>query len=155
MAQALLLEGDLLEQQVEVIVNPWNRNIIPWWLLVPQGVSAAIKRRAGYQPFRELARLGPMPLGSAVLTGAGRLNYQAIIHVAGINLCWRSSRYSIQQSVISAMQLVNQHGFKSVALPIIGAGTGGFGVDGALQLMLHSLSEIDTAANVSVIRYRS
>lgn len=40
--------GDLLDQDVEVIVNAWNRNIIPWWLLIPQGVSGAIKKRAGY-----------------------------------------------------------------------------------------------------------
>ena len=25
-----LVEGDLLAQDVEVIVNAWNRNIIPW-----------------------------------------------------------------------------------------------------------------------------
>jgi hypothetical protein len=37
-----VVEGDLLEQRVEVIVNAWNRNIIPWWLLLPQGVSGAI-----------------------------------------------------------------------------------------------------------------
>ena len=41
-----VVQGDLLEQPVEAIVNPWNRNIIPWWLLLPQGVSGAIKRRA-------------------------------------------------------------------------------------------------------------
>ena len=77
-------EGDLIDQDVEVIVNAWNRNIIPWWLLLPQGVSGAIKRRAGYEPFRELARYGPIPLGGAVETGAGRLPFRAIIHVAGI-----------------------------------------------------------------------
>ena len=35
-----IVEGDLLDQDVDVIVNAWNRNIIPWWLLLPQGVSA-------------------------------------------------------------------------------------------------------------------
>ncbi len=68
-----LVDGDLLDQKVDVIVNAWNRNIIPWWLLIPQGVSGAIKKRAGAAPFRELARFGPLPLGHAVLTGAGRL----------------------------------------------------------------------------------
>ncbi|MEK7412325.1 MAG: Appr-1-p processing protein, partial [Planctomycetota bacterium] len=28
-----IITGDLLDQDVEVIVNAWNRNIIPWWLL--------------------------------------------------------------------------------------------------------------------------
>ncbi len=46
-----VVEGDLLDQDVDVIVNAWNRNIIPWWLLLPQGVSGAIKRRGGTAPF--------------------------------------------------------------------------------------------------------
>ncbi len=49
--------GDILDQDVEDIVNAWNRNIIPWWLLVPQGVSGAIKKRGGLQPFHELGTL--------------------------------------------------------------------------------------------------
>lgn len=61
-----VVDSDLLHQEVEVIVNAWNRNIIPWWLLVPQGVSGAIKRHAGFQPFQELSRLGAIPLGGAV-----------------------------------------------------------------------------------------
>jgi hypothetical protein len=27
-----IVQGDLLDQDVDVIVNAWNRNIIPWWL---------------------------------------------------------------------------------------------------------------------------
>ena len=79
-----IVEGDLLDQKTEAIVNAWNRNIIPWWLLIPQGISGAIKRRGGLAPFREVGRLGPIPLGGAVHTSAGRLPYKAIIHVAGI-----------------------------------------------------------------------
>jgi hypothetical protein len=26
----VVVEGDLLDQSVEVIVNAWNRNVIPW-----------------------------------------------------------------------------------------------------------------------------
>src|SRR5438477_11630198 len=94
MAIPRIVEGDLLDQDVEVIVNSWNRNVIPWWLLLPQGVSGAIKRRAGTDLFRELGRHGPIPLGGAVLTGAGPLPFRAIIHVAGINLVWRAAERS-------------------------------------------------------------
>ncbi|MEQ1829774.1 MAG: macro domain-containing protein [Pirellula sp.] len=113
--------GDLLDQDVEVIVNAWNRNIIPWWLLLPQGVSGAIKKRAGYQPFREVAKAGPIPLGGAVLTSAGRLPFKGIIHVAGISMWWRSSEYSIRESCRSAIRIAKEHSFKSIAFPLIGA----------------------------------
>lgn len=55
-----VVDGDLLDQDVDVIVNSWNRNIIPWWLLIPQAVSGAIKKRGGLQPFRELGRIRPV-----------------------------------------------------------------------------------------------
>jgi O-acetyl-ADP-ribose deacetylase len=149
-----IIDGDLLDQASEVIVNAWNRNIIPWWLLLPQGVSGAIKRRAGYRPFIELGRLGAIPLGGAVQTSAGRLPHRAIIHVAGISLWWRSSARSIQDSVRSAMRLVDAGGFTSVAFPVVGAGTGGFGEDGALKLMLEAFAGITSDAQVTIVRYR-
>src|SRR5688572_26957619 len=124
-ASVEIVTGDLLAQEVDVIVNAWNRNVIPWWLLVPQGVSRAIKKRAGYEPFRELARHGPIPLGGAVLTGAGRLPFRGIIHVAGIDMLWRSSEASIRDSVANALTLAEAEGFDSIAIPLIGAGTGG------------------------------
>src|SRR5438046_1343761 len=94
-----VVKGDLLDQKVDAIVDSWNRNFIPWWLLLPQGVSGAIKRKAGLQPFREVSLYGLLPLGGAVLTSAGRLPYKGIIHVAGINLLWRATEGSIRKSV--------------------------------------------------------
>jgi O-acetyl-ADP-ribose deacetylase (regulator of RNase III) len=149
-----ILDGDLLDQDVDVLVNPWNRNVIPWWLLLPQGVSGAIKRRAGYAPFRELARHGPIPLGGAVLTTAGRLPHRAIIHTAGINLLWRASERSIRASVRNALRLARERGFRSIALPLIGAGTGGRGAERAEAWILDELRTIDFDGEVRVVRFR-
>ncbi len=148
-----VVEGDLLEQKVEVIVNAWNRNIIPWWLLVPQGVSGAIKRQAGIAPFKELGRLGPIPLGGAVLTGAGRLPFKAIIHVAGISMFWVSSERSIRDSVRNAMQLAGREGFHSIAFPLIGAGTGGAKEQKVLHWMQSELEQIAFAGEILLVRY--
>ncbi len=147
------VSGDLLDQPVEAIVNAWNRNVIPWWLLLPQGVSGALKRRAGVEPFRELARMGPIPLGEAVITSAGRLPFKAIIHVAGINLLWRSSEFSVRQSVRSALRLAGEHRFVSLALPLIGAGSGGGGEDQAEEWMLDELGRIPFEGEVRVVRF--
>lgn len=149
-----IVHGDLLDQEVEVIVNAWNRNIVPWWLLLPQGVSGAIKKKGGLAPFKELGRHGPIPLGEAVLTGAGRLPYRGIVHVAGINMLWRASERSIRGSVRSALRIVGEQGFASVAFPVIGAGSGGFDQDAALELMVDELSGLPTPAVVIFVRYR-
>ncbi len=149
-----IVEGDLLDQDVDVIVNPWNRNVIPWWLLLPQGVSRVIKKRAGYGPFRELARKGPIPLGGAVLTGPGRLTYKGIIHVAGINLCWRSTRRSIHDSVRNALALAGEHAFQSIAFPVIGSGTGGAKIQRALDTMQTAVSEACFDGEIRIVKYR-
>lgn len=130
-----VVTGDLLDQDVEAIVNAWNRNLIPWWLLLPRGVSGAIKRRAGVAPFQELRRAGVLPLGGAAVTTAGRLPHKAIIHVAGIGHLWRSSERSVRASVRSALDAARARGFRSIAFPLIGAGTGG-GTPGAVQRMI-------------------
>ena len=149
-----VIEGDLLDQDVDVIVNAWNRNIIPWWLLLPQGVSGAIKQRGGTDPFKELRKHGPIPLGGAVLTSAGSLPFQAIIHVAGINMLWRASERSIRDSVRNAMECAAENGFQSIAFPLIGAGSGGFNQDRAQALMLDELQKLESPLDVRVVVYR-
>lgn len=148
-----IVEGDLLDQEVNVIVNAWNRNIIPWWLLLPQGVSGAIKRRGGVEPFRELAKLGAIPLGGAVITGAGRLPFKAIIHVAGISMWWRSSERSIRDSVRNALSLAASRGFRSIAFPLIGAGTGGGSEERVLELMQSELQSCQFEGEVRIVRF--
>lgn len=149
-----IVNGDLLAQNVDVIVNAWNRNIIPWWLLLPQGVSGAIKRQAGIQPFRELGRLGPIPLGGAVLTSAGRLPYQGIIHVAGISMLWRSSERSIRDSARNAVLLAERSGFRSIAMPLIGAGSGGGKPERVESFIVDELNRVDLSLEILIVRYQ-
>ena len=148
-----IVYGNIIEQEVEVIVNSWNRNIIPWWLLVPQGVSKAIKKKGGYAPFKEIAKLGPIELGGARITSAGTLPYKAIIHVAGINMFWLATRSSITDSVINTMKLVNEHRFSSVAFPLIGSGSGNRGKKLSEEIMLETFQDIETVAKVFIVHY--
>jgi len=149
-----VVDGDLLDQDVEVIVNAWNRNLIPWWLLLPQGVSGAIKWRGGKGPFRELGRMGLIPLGGAVETGPSRLPFKAIIHVAGINLLWRSSEWSVRTSVRNAMALAGRKGYRSIAFPLIGAGSGGGKAERVQEWMEQELVGIAYDGEVRIVRYR-
>jgi O-acetyl-ADP-ribose deacetylase (regulator of RNase III) len=149
-----IVEGDLLDQAVEVVVNAWNRNIVPGWLLLPQGVSGAIKRRGGTTPFRELRRHWAIPLGGAVLTSAGRLPFKVIIHVAGINLLWRASQRSIRDSVRNAVTLAHEKGFRSIGFPLIGAGSGGFNPDRAKAVMLDEIEKVNAPLSVVLVVFK-
>ena len=138
-----------------MIVNAWNRNIIPWWLLLPQGVSGAIKRRGGTAPFKEVRRHGSISLGGAVLTSAGKLPFKGITHVAGINMLWRAAERSIRESVKNAVRLAHEKCFKSIAFPLIGAGSGGFNQEQAKTLMLDELGKLDVPMTVKIVVFKS
>lgn len=148
------VEGDLLDQKVEAIVNPWNRNLIPWWLLLPRGVSGAILKKAGRKPFAELRRCGVLPLGGASVTSAGRLPFKAIIHVAAIGHDWRSSERSIRGSVRSALAEAGKGGFGSLAVPLIGAGVGGRSEDDVQRIIEEECAGFDHDVEIVIVRFK-
>lgn len=152
--QILIKQGDLLEQDVDVIVNAWNQNFIPYWLLLPHGVSKAIKEKAGTQPFKEVRKHGFMKLGEAVLTSAGNLKYKGIIHVAGIDFLWRSSEKAIRLSVINAMKIVEEMGFKSIAFPLIGSGGKKMDEQKVIDIITEELLKIDLNVKVVIVQYK-
>lgn len=79
--------------------------------------------------------------------------HKAIIHVAGINLLWRSSEWSVRQSVRNAMALAKQHGYQSIAFPLVGAGSGGGKVSRVLEWMRQELQAIEFNGVVVLVRY--
>ena len=150
---AQFVTGDLLDQPVEVIVNAWNRNWIPWWLLLPSGVSGAIKKRAGFGPFRELRKYGVLPLGDAVWTSAGKLPFKGIIHVAGIGHHWCASEKSIRLSTGNALNLAAEKGARSIAFPLIGAGTGGGSPEQVKKFMAAEIERSEYPGEVIVVEF--
>jgi O-acetyl-ADP-ribose deacetylase len=95
-----------------------------------------------------------IPLGQAVETSAGRLPFKAIIHVAGINLLWRSSERSVRDSVRNALAMAKQRGYQSVAFPLIGAGSGGGKAEQVESWMLIELESSDFEGEVIVVRFQ-
>lgn len=122
---------------------------------MPQGVSGAIKKRDGTDPFKVLAKHGPMRLGSAVLTSAGKLPFKGIIHVAGINMLWRASERSICESVRNAIKVADESGFQSIAFPLIGAGSGGFNQEKGMKTMLSERQDVESSLEVTVVAFRT
>lgn len=150
-----VVDGDLLEQlDVDAIVNAWNRNLFPATRFTISGVSRAILLRAGPDPFRELRRNGPMPVGDAVVTDAGRLPVRAIIHVAGINHRHRSSPAAVRRCVTSAVAAARRHGLTSAAFPLLGAGNGRLDPQVVLDVMSDALADIDNGIDCRIVRYR-
>jgi O-acetyl-ADP-ribose deacetylase (regulator of RNase III) len=70
-------------------------------------------------------------------------------------MLWRASEASIRDSVRNAMNIARDEGYASIAFPIIGAGSGGFKEDVALELMREELAAIDYDGEVVLVRFRA
>jgi ADP-ribosylglycohydrolase/O-acetyl-ADP-ribose deacetylase (regulator of RNase III) len=138
--EIVVVEGDLAVRRVDAVVNAWNRNWIPAWLLLPQGVSKAIRYAGGAKAIAEVSRRAPLPLGAAVETSGHGLPSRWVIHVAGIDLAWRASEASVRASTRNALDLARCLGARSVALPLVGAGSGGLRPERVLGWMQEEIA---------------
>ena len=75
--QLEVVDGDISTLEVDAIANAANDRL---WM--GSGVAGAIKRAGGEEIEREAVGLGPIPVGDAVATGAGRLAAKHVIHGA-------------------------------------------------------------------------
>lgn len=148
-----VVTGNLFNQKVDAIVNPWNRNIIPHWLIIKQGIAKGIEAQGGIEIFKELSKKGSIPLGSAVLTTAGNLKYKGIIHVAGINMFWFASEYSIRNSVINSVKIAESESYKSIAIPLIGSGSGNRSSEWSLKIIKETLEKLESNIDVKIIKF--
>jgi O-acetyl-ADP-ribose deacetylase (regulator of RNase III) len=128
--------GDIAEARTEAIVNAWNRNFIPHWLLIPQGVAGALKRAAGPEPFREVTAEGMLDPGEAAATSAGDLPADYIIHAAALHWYWKSSEEAVGTAARNVFARAEELGVDSLAIPLLGAGTGGLAPADSLELIL-------------------
>ena len=151
MAECTVVYGDLLDQPVNAIVNPWNSNVIPWWLLLPQGVSGAIRKRAGAEAFHPLTTAGFLKPGTAVFAPAGKLAFKGIIHVAALTPFWTTSETIIQTCVKNAIQMALSKGFTSLAFPLLGSGVGGQNTDAVAQLIRETAAELDAPIAIRIV----
>lgn len=152
--ELVVIRGNIVQCHVEAIVNAWNRNVIPSWLLLPQGVARAIGQVGGRQIIRDVSRRGPMPLGSAVETTAGALPARWVIHATAIDLRWRSSEASIRLATRSALHLAHWLGARTVAIPLLGAGTGGISDENSLAWIREESEEfLDRFERIELVRW--
>jgi len=116
-----VVDGDIAVLDVDAITNAANDHL---WM--GSGVAGAIKRAGGQEIEDEAVAQGPVPVGAAVATGAGRLNARFVIHGAVMGQDLRTSAELIEQTTLSCLALADELGCESLALPAFGTGVGGF-----------------------------
>jgi O-acetyl-ADP-ribose deacetylase (regulator of RNase III) len=124
-------DGDIAALEVDAIANAANDRL---WM--GSGVAGAIKRAGGEEIEREAMQQGPIEVGEAVATGAGRLPARWVIHGAVMGQDLRTSAELVRQTTESCLRLADELGAESLALPAFGTGVGGFPVDECARIMV-------------------
>ncbi len=129
-----VVEGDITRADASAITNAANNHL---WM--GSGVAGAIKRAGGEQIEREAVDKGPIEVGSAVATTAGDLPYEYVIHGAVMGQDLRTDGELITRTTTSCLELADELGLESLALPAFGTGVGGFSLEDCARHMLGAI----------------
>ena len=129
-----LEQGDLTALRVDGIVHYAREDLV-----LGSGYGTAIQSRGGEAIRKELAAVGGVRMGEAVLTGAGNLHARHIIHACGPKFQEERMEEKLRASMGSALALAGSAGLKSVAFPPMGAGFYGVPLDLCAAVMLEEI----------------
>ena len=118
-----LIQGDITIQKVDAIVNAANTS-----LLGGGGVDGAIHRKGGSAILEDCqkirAKQGSCAVGEAVITTAGLLPSNYVIHTVGPT--WQDGQHGeqelLQHAYLNSLKLAEQHQLKTIAFPNISTG---------------------------------
>jgi O-acetyl-ADP-ribose deacetylase (regulator of RNase III) len=130
-----IVQGDLTEIGAEAIVNAANSQ-----LQMGGGVAYAIRFKGGEVIQREADEIGPIEVGEAAVTGAGRLRANHVIHAAVMGLDLVTDEEKIRMATRNAMKRAVELRVDSVAFPALGTGVGKFPMEQAARIMLEEVS---------------
>lgn len=133
-----VVEGDITEADTEAIVNAANNHL---WM--GSGVAGAIKRKGGAEIEKDAMSKGPIEVGQAVESVAGKLPYKYIIHAAGMGQDLRTDEKIVYEVTRNSLLLADRLGLKSVAFPSIGTGVGGFPVEKCAKKMIGAVKDLE------------
>lgn len=132
-----IVRNDITNMRVDAIVNTANPRPI-----IGAGVDSAIHKAAGPDLFDDRKKIGAIAMGDAVITPAYNLNAKYVIHTAGP--MWVDGKHgegaALRSCYHRSLLLAAEYQCKSIAFPLISAGTYGFPKDLALEIATNCIS---------------
>ncbi|MDB4900422.1 MAG: putative phosphatase, C-terminal domain of histone macro like protein [Gemmatimonadetes bacterium] len=107
------------------------------------GATTPLLRRlelAGGAKLMEQLRVSePLPVGGAVVTGAGDLPVELLVHAIVSSLTERVTRDGVRRAFRSALEQSNAWQLAAVAVPPLGLGAGNLDLEASAELMADEL----------------
>src|SRR3989338_1104015 len=101
------------------------------------GVAGAIKKIGGEEIEMEAVSNAPIPIGSAVLTTAGKLRCKHVIHAPTMEQpASLIDVGNVKEATRAALECADENNLKRIAIPGMGTGVGGVPRDNAANAMI-------------------
>jgi O-acetyl-ADP-ribose deacetylase len=133
-----VIDGDITALDVDAIANAANNAL---WM--GAGVAGAIKRAGGEEIEREAVAKGPIAVGDAVATGAGRLKARHVVHGAVMGQDLRTNADLVRRTTRRCLEVADELGARSLALPAFGTGVGRFPLAECAEIMVSEASAFE------------
>jgi len=141
-----VVEGDITALEVDAVANAANNHL---WM--GAGVAGAIKRAGGDEIEREAVAKGPIEVGDAVATGAGRLKARWVVHGAVMGQDLQTNAELVRRTTRRCLEVADELGARSLALPAFGTGVGGFPLDECATIMVAEARAYESRALQEVV----
>ncbi len=129
-----LKKGDLTALPVDALVFYARED-----LQLGSGFGTALQVRGGDAIRKELEKIGSIRTGEAVLTTAGKLKANYLIHACGPKFQEPETESKLDAAMRAALAAADKKGVKSIAFPPMGAGFYGVPLDTCARVMTESL----------------
>jgi O-acetyl-ADP-ribose deacetylase (regulator of RNase III) len=114
-----VVSGDMAALEVDGVVRPVRSDLAPI-----DAASRDLMVAAGTELEERLERVGMLPVGGAVLTPAGLLAADYLIHVVVMSDEEPQTSLSIQRALRNGLRRASDWGLESLAVPALGLGAG-------------------------------
>lgn len=131
-----LVKGDITELDVDAFVHDITED-----LKLGSGFGSAIQQRGGIVIQKELDQVGHLPVGQAVITQAGILKAEYIIHANGPKFKEENEEGKLRSAVKSSLALADEKGLKKLAFPAMGTGIYQVPMDLCARVMVDTVVE--------------
>jgi O-acetyl-ADP-ribose deacetylase (regulator of RNase III) len=146
-----ILKADITKLNVVAIVNPANSRIT-----MGGGLAGVIRSRGGDEIREEAQKHVPVPVGKAVVTGAGRLPCRYVIHAPTMERpAMKITAKNTELAMGAVLECADRNGIREVAVPGLGTGVGGVPLENAARVMIETAKgfKSDVVKKVILVSY--
>ena len=138
MVELEVVEGDIAALEVDAIANAANDRL---WM--GAGVAGAIKRAGGEEIEDEAVALGPSPSATRSPPAQGGYLRVTSFHGAVMGQDLTTNEDLVARTTRRCLEVADELGARSVALPMFGTGVGGFPIEECARVMVAETRDFD------------